>query len=411
MGERVLRWGADARCRQLTDGPSDTLALLFVSVRLTRGQEPEGRAPMVTAPEQLDVTRREQRDEALHHLVKDSVERLSTQLSDGHTWEFLSLLRFYSRFWTYSVRNCLLIKLQCPDATRCAGRTLWNKQGYTIRKGQKAIWIWAPITRRETDPETGELLTLIAGFVPAPVFDFSQLKECDEKPLPMIVPTQPDDMAAEFRRLVNKIQAHGVDVTLQPLSTTHLGRSRPGTIVVSNRLDSRNQIFVMLHELTHQLWHHDGAEDPDRDLPQVTVRIVRSVVVPELMRQLVQRDVHPMCLDLVHQAAKLGRHVVRLGRHDHGQGLLIALLELREVKDRSWDKAGNQDQKFAGFWVRLPSGDRCPDPDRLLPFANGVALLVPQCASSTPGRVRTLQLDQQAIAHRVGPESRVEAQE
>jgi len=224
---------------------------------------------MVTAPEQLDVTRREQRDEALHHLVKDSVERLSTQLSDGHTWEFLSLLRFYSRFWTYSVRNCLLIKLQCPDATRCAGRTLWNKQGYTIRKGQKAIWIWAPITRRETDPETGELLTLIAGFVPAPVFDFSQLKECDEKPLPMIVPTQPDDMAAEFRRLVNKIQAHGVDVTLQPLSTTHLGRSRPGTIVVSNRLDSRNQIFVMLHELTHQLWHHDGADDPDRDLRQV----------------------------------------------------------------------------------------------------------------------------------------------
>lgn len=76
---------------------------------------------MVTAPEQLDLTRREERDEALHVHMQAAVERLSQQLSEGHTAEFLSLLRFYSRFWTYSVRNCLLIQLQRPEASRCAG--------------------------------------------------------------------------------------------------------------------------------------------------------------------------------------------------------------------------------------------------------------------------------------------------
>lgn len=224
---------------------------------------------MVSAPEQLDLTRREERDEALHTLIQGSVERLSQQLSEGHTSEFLSLLRFYSRFWTYSVHNCLLIQLQSPGATRCAGRSLWNRMGYTIRKGERAIWIWAPITRRYTDPETGEMVTLVAGFRPAPVWDFSQLKECEERPLPMIVTPQPDDMDVEYQHIVAKTEAQGIVVIQRPMSTTYLGRSRPGEILVSSQLDSRNRLFVLLHELVHQLWHHDQSGiDPERSVSQ-----------------------------------------------------------------------------------------------------------------------------------------------
>lgn len=224
---------------------------------------------MVVVPEHLDLTKREERDEALHALMTGAVEQLAAQLAQGHTAEFLALLRFYSRFWTYSVRNCLLIHLQRPGATRCAGRSLWNKMGYTIRKGERAIWIWAPITRRDTDPETGEIVSRVAGFHPAPVFDFAQLRECEERPLPAIVPQLPDDMEAEFQRVVAKIEAQGIAVVQQPMSATHLGRSRPGEILVSSSLDSRNRLFVLLHELTHQLWHHDqGGIDPARSVAQ-----------------------------------------------------------------------------------------------------------------------------------------------
>ena len=114
--------------------------------------------------------------------MEDAIECLAEQLAEGHTDGFKQVLRFYSRFWTYSVRNCLLIHLQCPQATRCAGRYLWNQLGYHIERGQKAIWIWAPILRKQLDPESGEAVKAVTGFRPAPVFDFSQMAERDEKP-------------------------------------------------------------------------------------------------------------------------------------------------------------------------------------------------------------------------------------
>ncbi len=89
----------------------------------------------VSAPEQLSLTDPQQRDVALKAAIENAVIRLAKQLAQGHTEEFAAFLQFYSRFWTYSARNCLLIQLQCPGATRCAGKTLWNQLGYHIKRG------------------------------------------------------------------------------------------------------------------------------------------------------------------------------------------------------------------------------------------------------------------------------------
>jgi len=224
---------------------------------------------MVTAPEQLDLTNPLDREAALRAQMEHAVSNLAGQLSEGHTAEFLELLRFYSRFWTYSIRNCLLIQRQRPDATRSAGRSLWNKMGYHIRKGEKAIWIWAPVLKKDIDPDTGEILTTVAGFHPAPVFDFGQLAESQERPLPALVPHLPDDMEQEYQRCVRKIEATGIRVMHQPLSGTTLGLSRPGQIAITTGLDSRNRLFVLLHELTHALWHQqEDGPDPDRSRAQ-----------------------------------------------------------------------------------------------------------------------------------------------
>jgi hypothetical protein len=193
--------------------------------------------------------------------MEEAIERLAIQLAEGHTHEFRELLKFYSRFWTYSMRNSLLIHIQCPNATRCAGRGLWNKLGYHIERGQKAIWIWAPILRKQEDPESGEEIKMVAGFRPAPVFDFSQLAERDTKPLPQIVPALPNDME-EFQRAVRKIEAAGIEVRIEPLFDGALGTSSGGLIRIAPGLDSRNRLFVLLHELTHELWHRK--DDPER---------------------------------------------------------------------------------------------------------------------------------------------------
>lgn len=82
----------------------------------------------MNAPEQLSLTNPREREAALKATVEEAVIRLARQLSEGHTEEFQQFLKFYSRFWTYSARNGLLIQLQCPGAIRCAGRTLWNNR-------------------------------------------------------------------------------------------------------------------------------------------------------------------------------------------------------------------------------------------------------------------------------------------
>jgi hypothetical protein len=152
----------------------------------------------------------------LRNRLEIAVSQLAYELSQGHTTGFKELLGFYSRFWTYSVRNCLLIHGQLPTATRCAGRTLWNRMGYHIQKGEHAIWIWAPVMQRGIDPDTGDERTMLSGFRPAAVFDASQLAEIAERPLPPILPVQPDDHEQEFQRAVIKIAAHGIRVVINP---------------------------------------------------------------------------------------------------------------------------------------------------------------------------------------------------
>jgi predicted cupin superfamily sugar epimerase len=223
----------------------------------------------VHAHSQPNLDNPQERDLALKATIEDAVIRLSSQLAKGHTKEFEEVLTFYNRFWTYSVRNSLLIQLQCPGAVRCAGRVLWNQMGYHIKKGEKAIWIWAPVTRKQTDPDTGELFTVIAGFRPAPVFDFSQMVEAEDRPLLSLVPRLPDDMQSELTRCIRKVEAAGIRVEIKPTYGTTLGVSRRGVITISSQLDSRNQIFVLLHELVHELYHQqDRIPDPTRTREQ-----------------------------------------------------------------------------------------------------------------------------------------------
>jgi len=85
-----------------------------------------------------------------------------------------------SRFHHYSFNNTLLILLQRPDATVVAGCGAWRKLGRCVRRGEKAIWILAPMVARPkaadpAEPEPREL----RGFKPVPVFDLAQTEGRD----------------------------------------------------------------------------------------------------------------------------------------------------------------------------------------------------------------------------------------
>lgn len=80
----------------------------------------------------------------------------------------------------------LLIEAQRPDETRIAGFHAWRRLGRQVRKGERAIWIVAPIRRRDAvqsddADDTPKVNRVLAGFRATAVFDVRQT-EGDELP-------------------------------------------------------------------------------------------------------------------------------------------------------------------------------------------------------------------------------------
>ena len=110
--------------------------------------------------------------------VEDALERLEAGVSrilDGE--EFKRYLSVAAKFHHYSANNCLMILMQRPDATRVAGYRAWQSMGRQVRKGEKGIYILAPISRKvaeDEDSEAGEAVRALVGFKTTTVFDVSQ---------------------------------------------------------------------------------------------------------------------------------------------------------------------------------------------------------------------------------------------
>src|SRR3954463_37555 len=87
---------------------------------------------------QLSEAERDQRRAADRAFVQQAVEQLRS--SDG--WQRWLATRRH--FHTYSLRNQLLLAMQNPDATRVTGFKDWLAMGYCVRRGEKALRIFAP---------------------------------------------------------------------------------------------------------------------------------------------------------------------------------------------------------------------------------------------------------------------------
>jgi hypothetical protein len=101
-------------------------------------------------------------------LIEKLVEGISN-LTSSEEWQHY--LTFQSKFHRYSFNNVLLIAAQCHEATQVAGFNAWRKMNRFVRKGEKAIWILAPMVYKNTDAEDGADEKVIRGFKFVPVFD------------------------------------------------------------------------------------------------------------------------------------------------------------------------------------------------------------------------------------------------
>jgi antirestriction protein ArdC len=231
---------------------------------------------------------RAERRAAEREQMREAVEALRT--SEG--WQ--RWLRVRRHFHAYSFHNQLMIAMQCPEATRIAGFRKWLETGYAVRKGEKAIRIWAPCPpskkqverwRREGSKPDEEPRTY---FRLVPVFDASQvgpLPEFPGEPMPLEPPHEPiagDGLADRLPPLVEFADSLELEVAVDRIPGAASGYHEPATgrIVIEDvgpEFSANAQVSVLVHELAHALVRIDRRDgDPKLDYASEEV-VVESV--------------------------------------------------------------------------------------------------------------------------------------
>lgn len=222
-------------------------------------------------PRQPTEERRAARRKADRERMAAAVDALQT--SEGwRRW-----LRVRAAFRTYSFHNQLLIAHQCPQATRVAGFRKWLGLGYAVRKGERAIRIWAPCPPSKKRIERWRK----AGADPAEkprtyykmvaVFDRSQVEPLPEFPggsvalEPPREPLEGDTVAHLLEPLTKFGRSLDLEVAFEKIAGPAAGYFDPAKrrIVVDNEpAHSPNaQVSTLIHETAHALLKLDRRDD------------------------------------------------------------------------------------------------------------------------------------------------------
>lgn len=84
---------------------------------------------------------------------KAEIEQLMKQLEEGveeylQSDRYKELLCTFSKFYSYSLNNSILIMLQKPESTMIAGYTKWRDDFHRqVRPGERGIKIYQPVCR------------------------------------------------------------------------------------------------------------------------------------------------------------------------------------------------------------------------------------------------------------------------
>jgi len=85
--------------------------------------------------------------------TKEAVDYLVQSLESGQSAVLTQYLGAMAKFRNYSFGNIMLIARQKPDATHVAGYRTWTSLGRFVRRGEKGIFILAPMVGNKRNKE------------------------------------------------------------------------------------------------------------------------------------------------------------------------------------------------------------------------------------------------------------------
>lgn len=143
--------------------------------------------------------------------------------------------------YKWSFLNRLIIALDGHDDAR--GFKQWQAVGRTVKAGEKASHILAPIFAKVEDKKTGEDKSILIGFKSIPVFGASQT---EGEPLPE------DNIADQLKAklpLVDVAEHWNMTITVHQSKAGEAGHYIPSRNLISMACEDAS---VFLHELVHK---------------------------------------------------------------------------------------------------------------------------------------------------------------
>ena len=233
-----------------------------------------------TNPSDTPDSRKEEmtkRDLTLSEMIKaKNTAALNQHLQEGikdyfDSENYKNYLEGMSHFNNYSARNIRLIKAQLPKASMVASFNEWKKRNGHVNKGEKALYVQAPITviKKDVDgnpiinSETGEKETLTY-FKPVPVFDISQVSPVKGKELNFkmgeVIPSQ---ITKEYYQNVYRSlrdisqKENGIPIRFRELEKSD-GSYSPKTneITIKKGMTYEQTLSTLIHEIAHSELHN-----------------------------------------------------------------------------------------------------------------------------------------------------------
>lgn len=205
--------------------------------------------------------------------AKKSVEQATADLLEeikaGKTERLQQFLDFAARFHKYSYANQHIIATHARrrdlQSTFVASYQGWQELGkqkhgqpYQVRKGETAIWIWAPRPYKAVNKQTEEEEQRL-GFILVPVFADYQIDQSEgQPPLDPFFHALPDDDEVNvlYERLSQIAKDEGFTVQEEARPDRVRGYfDRDKTIAVADSLDTTSKFLVLIHEYAHALLH------------------------------------------------------------------------------------------------------------------------------------------------------------
>lgn len=175
-------------------------------------------------------------------------------------------LETMSKFHNYSTRNIQMILLQNPNASHVASFKKWkNEFERSVNKGEKAIRIFAPITRKKIDPKTQEPMlddkgneVTYTSFKLVPVFDVSQTSGKElARPIYELEGTY-EDYGNLYKSAKEVSEANGVPLSFSNDTGTANGFYSPmnNEIVIRKGMSEQQTLKTIFHEMAHADLHN-----------------------------------------------------------------------------------------------------------------------------------------------------------